>query len=62
VTRMGDRRGATGFGWGDIMERNSLDDLGLDGRKILKWICKKWDGEARTELLWLRTGTGGVRL
>jgi hypothetical protein len=41
------------------MERNSLVDLGLDERTILKWICKKWDGEAWTELLWLRTGTGG---
>jgi hypothetical protein len=26
---------------------------------ILKWIFKKGDGEARTGLIWLRTGTGG---
>ena len=25
---------------------------------ILKWIFKKWEGEARTGLLWLRIGTG----
>ena len=40
------------------MERNHLEDLGIDGI-ILKWICKKWDGEAWTVLLWLRIGTGG---
>jgi hypothetical protein len=28
-------------------------------RIILKWILKKWDGEAWTGLIWLRIGTGG---
>jgi hypothetical protein len=28
-------------------------------RIILKWIFRKWDGEAWTELIWLRIGTGG---
>jgi hypothetical protein len=26
---------------------------------ILKWIVKKWDEEAWTGIIWLRTGTGG---
>jgi hypothetical protein len=29
---------------------------------ILKWIFKKWNGEAWTGLIWFRTGTGGELL
>jgi hypothetical protein len=47
----------TGFWWGDLMEREQLKDLGVDGRIILKWIFNKWDGDKWTELLWLRIGT-----
>jgi hypothetical protein len=28
------------------------------GGITFKWIFKKWDGEAWTGLIWLRTGTG----
>ena len=27
-----------------------MENLGVDGRIILKWISKKWDGEAWTDL------------
>jgi hypothetical protein len=34
----------TGFWWGDLREGDHLGDRGVDGRIILKWIFKKWDG------------------
>jgi hypothetical protein len=44
------------------MERDHLGDLGVDGRATIKLNFKKYDGEARTGLLWLRIGTTGARL
>jgi hypothetical protein len=33
----------TGFWWGNLRESDHLGDPGVDGRKILRWIFRKWD-------------------
>jgi hypothetical protein len=33
----------TGFRWGNLREREHVQDLGVDGRIIMKLIFKKWN-------------------
>jgi hypothetical protein len=61
VARMGDRRGAHRVLWGDLREREQLENLGLNGRIILKRIFKYLEG-ALTRLLLFRIRTGGGHL
>ena len=46
-----------GFWWGDVMERNNLEDRDVDGKIIVKWFFKKWDGEPWAQFLCLSVGT-----
>jgi len=34
----------TGFWMGNLKERDYLEDPGIYGRIILRWIFRKWDG------------------
>jgi hypothetical protein len=44
VARMGEKREAyTGLWWGNLRERDSTVDPGVDGRIILRWIFRRWD-------------------
>jgi hypothetical protein len=52
----GGERLHTGFWWGDLRERNHLEDPGVDGRVM---FSGRGMG-ARTGLIWRRIGTGGL--
>ena len=64
MTRMGQGRGAYWVSAGRPergRERDHLEDIGVNWKIILKLSFKKWEGEAWTGLIWLRTKTGGGR-
>ena len=45
VARVGRGEVHTGFWWGNVRERDHLEDPGADGRIILRWVFTKWDVE-----------------
>jgi len=59
---VGERRGVYRILVGKPEGKNHLEDPGIDGRIILRWICRKWDVSAWTGSSWLRIGTGGGHL
>jgi hypothetical protein len=48
-----------GFWWENLRGTDHLEDPGVDGKIIIRWIFRKWVEAAWTGLIWLRTGTGG---
>jgi len=40
---MDERRGVYRVLVGNLKERDHLEDSGVDGRIILRWIFRKWD-------------------
>jgi len=44
TTYGGEKRCTQDFSGGNLRERVHLEDLGIDGKIILKYILKKWDG------------------
>jgi hypothetical protein len=59
---MGKGKAYTGLWWGNLRERHHLEDLGVDGRIILRCIFRNWDVRAGTGSSWLKIGTGGAHM
>jgi hypothetical protein len=52
----------TGFWWGNLKKRDHLEDQGVEGRIILRWIFRKGDVGVWTGSSWLRIQTVGWHL
>jgi hypothetical protein len=59
VILMGDRRGLYRVLVGKLEGKYYLEDPGVDGRIILRWIFRMCDMGGGAGLMWLRIGTGG---
>jgi hypothetical protein len=59
---MENRRGAYRVLVEGFSGRDRLEDPGVDGRIILRWILRKWDVGVWTGSGWFRIGTGGGHL
>ena len=62
VVRMEEGEMRTRFWWGNLRERDHWGDQDVDGRLILSWILRKWEGVVETGWSLLRIGTVGGRL
>jgi hypothetical protein len=51
----------TVFWWGNLKERDHWEES-VDGRIILRWICRKWDVRAWTGSMRLRIVAGEEHL
>jgi hypothetical protein len=49
-----------GFWWGNLSVRDHLETPGVDGRIILRWISRRWDGMWGYEVDQTGSGKGQV--
>jgi hypothetical protein len=60
VAPIGVKEVHTLFWWGNLRERDHVEDPGIDGRIMLSRFFKMCNGgRAWTGLIWIRIGTGG---
>jgi len=50
------------FWWRNLRERDHLEDPGVDGMIILRWMFRKWDVRELPGSIWVRIGTGGENM
>jgi hypothetical protein len=62
VSRMGEGRGVHRVLVGKPEGKRPWGDPDVDGRIILRWIFRKWEGVMGTGWSWLRIGTVGGHL
>ena len=62
VARVEEGRGVHKVLVGKPEGKRPLGDQDIDGRIILRWILRKWEGVVGTGWSWLRIGKGGGRL
>jgi hypothetical protein len=53
---MGEGRAVHMVWWGSLRERDHCEDPDVDGRIILRWIFRKWEGVVGT--VWSGIGIG----
>ena len=62
MVRMEDERGVHNVLVGKPEGKSKWGDQAVDGRIILRWIFRKWEGVVGTGWSCPRIGTGGERL
>jgi hypothetical protein len=59
---LGRLKAYTRFWWGNLRERDYLEDPVIDEKITLRWIFRKWDVGIWTGAIWLRKGVDGGHL
>jgi len=62
VARIGEGRGVHRVLVGKPEGKNHWGETDVDGRIILRWIFRKWEGVVGTGWSWFRIGRGGGQL